>query len=95
MDRKQLVGLLNEDMVRLQEAQLVSDQDQPVRASMVTHVTCSYYLDAVGRPIVLTLIAGGQDRIGETVHIPMPARTIAARITPPVLVDPDNTRLKI
>jgi sarcosine oxidase subunit alpha len=94
--RKQLVGLQSEDMSRLEEgAKIVFDPDQPVLMTVVGHVTSSYHSDAVGRPIALALIAGGQDRMGETVHIPMPDRTIAARITPMVFVDPDNTRLKI
>jgi len=33
--------------------------------------------------------------MGETVHIPMPDRTIAAQITSTVFYDPENTRLKI
>jgi sarcosine oxidase subunit alpha len=33
--------------------------------------------------------------MGETVYIPMPERTIAAKITGMVFVDPENTRLKI
>jgi len=50
---------------------------------------------ATGRPIALALVEGGQDRMGKIVHIPMPGRTIAARIIGMVLVDPGNTRLKI
>ena len=49
----------------------------------------------MGRPIALALVAGGRDRMGEIVHIPMPDRTIAAKITGTVFYDPDNARLKI
>ncbi|MGR3805619.1 sarcosine oxidase subunit alpha [Marinibacterium profundimaris] len=94
--RKQLVGLLTEDRSKLEEgAQIVFDADQPVPMKMVGHVTSAYHSDAVGQPIALALVEGGQGRMGETVHIPMPDRTIAATITSTVFVDPENTRLKI
>ncbi len=94
--RKQLVGLLTEDGSKLEEgAQIVFDPSQPVPMTMVGHVTSSYHSDAAGQPIALALVAGGQDRMGETVHIPMPDRIIAAKITGTVFVDPENSRLKI
>lgn len=62
---------------------------------MVGHVTSSYHSDAVGQPIALALVEGGHERMGETVYIPMLDRTIAAKITGMVFVDPENTRLKI
>ncbi|MBD8892135.1 sarcosine oxidase subunit alpha [Roseibium litorale] len=94
--RKQLVGLLTEDRSRLEEgAQIVFDPNQPIPMTMAGHVTSSYHSDAVGRPIALALVAGGHERMGETVYIPMPDRTIAAQITSTVFVDPENARLKI
>ena len=45
--------------------------------------------------IALALVEGGHDKMGETVHIPMPDRTIAAKITSTIFVDPENARLKI
>ncbi|WP_265517173.1 sarcosine oxidase subunit alpha [Nitratireductor luteus] len=95
-DRKQLVGLLTEDRSKLEEgAQIVFDAKQPIPMRMVGHVTSSYHSDAVGQPIALALVEGGQERTGQTVYIPMPDRTIAAKITGTVFVDPDNARLKI
>lgn len=95
-NRRHLVGLLTEDGSRLEEgAQVVFDPRQPVPMTMVGHVTSSYHSQAAGRPIALALVEGGQDRMGQTVHIPMPDRTIAATITGTVFVDPENTRLKI
>ena len=95
-NRRHLVGLLTEDGSRLEEgAQIVFDPDQPIPMTMVGHVTSSYHSEAVGQPIALALVEGGQDRMGQTVHIPMPDRTIAATITGTVFVDPENTRLKI
>ena len=62
---------------------------------MVGHVTSSYDVGTSGRPIALALVEGGQSRMGEIVHIPMPDRTIAAKITSTIFVDPENARLKI
>ena len=95
-NRRHLVGLLTQDGSKLEEgAQIVFDPKQPVPMTMVGHVTSSYRSDAMGRPIALALVEGGHERMGETVHIPMPDRTIAATITGTVFVDPENTRLKI
>ncbi|WP_118134556.1 sarcosine oxidase subunit alpha [Oceanicella sp. SM1341] len=95
--RRQLVGLLTEDGTTLLEegAQIVLDPAQPVPMKMVGHVTSAYRSEAAGRPIALALVEGGHGRMGETVHIPMPDRTIAATITGCVFHDPENTRLKL
>lgn len=94
--RKQLVGLLTEDKSKLEEgAQIVFDPKQPIPMTMVGHVTSSYDTGTYGQPIALALVEGGHGRMGETVYIPMPDRTIAAKITPTVFVDPENARLKI
>ncbi|AJE49135.1 sarcosine oxidase subunit alpha [Celeribacter indicus] len=95
-NRRQLVGLLTEDGSKLEEgAQIVFDPTQPIPMKMVGHVTSSYDTGTTGRPIALALVEGGHAREGETVHIPMPDRTIAAKITGTVFVDPENSRLKI
>lgn len=95
-NRRHLVGLLTEDNSKLEEgAQIVFDPKQPIPMTMVGHVTSSYDSDAVGRPIALALVEGGHDRMGETVYIPMPDRTIAAKITSTVFYDPEGERLKI
>ena len=93
--RKQLVGLVTVDGSRLEEgAQIVLDPKQPKPMKMVGHVTSSYASAALGHPIALALVEGGRDRIGTTVHIPMPDRTIAARITGPCFYDPDGSRMQ-
>jgi len=95
-NRKQLVGLLTEDKSKLEEgAQIVFDPDQSIPMKMSGHVTSSYDVGTTGRPIALALVEGGQTKIGETVYVPMPDRTIAAKITNTVFYDPENTRLKI
>ena len=95
--RKQLVGLLTEDGVtRLEEgAQIVLDPNQPTPMKMVGHVTSAYHSEAAGRPIALALVEGGHSRMGETVHVPMPDRVIAAKVTGTLFYDPDGDRLKL
>jgi sarcosine oxidase subunit alpha len=95
--RKQLVGLLTDDgATRLEEgAQIVLDPEQKVPMKMVGHVTSSYRSQAAGRPIALALLEGGHDKMGETVHVPMPDGVVAATVTGAVFHDPDGTRLKL
>jgi sarcosine oxidase subunit alpha len=95
--RKQLVGLLTEDpSVVLEEgAQIVADPNQPVPMTMLGHVTSSYWSEALGRSIAMALVAGGKGLEGKTLHIPMPGRTIAAKVTGVTFVDPDGQKLKV
>jgi sarcosine oxidase subunit alpha len=95
--RKQLVGLLTEDnRTKLEEgAQIVLDPTEQIPIRMVGHVTSSYRSGAAGRPIALALVEGGHDRMGETVHIPMPDRLIQAKITSTIFYDPEGARLKL
>jgi sarcosine oxidase subunit alpha len=96
-DRKQLVGLLTKDPHTVLEegAQLVEDPHQPVPVPMIGHVTSSYWSAALGRSIALALVERGRARTGETIHAPMPGRTIAAEVTGTVLYDPTGARMKM
>ncbi|PHP66445.1 sarcosine oxidase subunit alpha [Zhengella mangrovi] len=93
--RKQLVGLTTSDpaMVLEEGAQIVADPNQPVPMTMIGHVTSSYWSENCGRSIALALVAGGRDRMGQTLHVPMPDRTIAVTVTEPVFFDPKGERL--
>jgi len=94
--RKQLVGLLTDDpKVVLEEgAQIVADPAQPKPMTMLGHVTSSYWSEALGRSIAMAVVAGGRDREGETLHIPMPDRTLTAKVVrSTVFLDPDGTRI--
>ena len=95
--RKQLVGLLTDepDVVLEEGAQIVADPDQPKPMTMLGHVTSSYWSETLGRSIALALVAGGHGREGETLHVPMPDRTITAKVTGTVFFDPENTRIKL
>lgn len=93
--RKQLVGLLTDDpAVVLEEgAQIVADPNQPIPMTMIGHVTSSYWSATLGRSIAMALVAGGSERMGETLHVPMPAKTITAKVVKPMFYDPEGSRL--
>jgi sarcosine oxidase, subunit alpha len=91
-DRKQLVGLLAPDVLE-EGAQIVANANSPVPMAMLGHVTSAYWSGALGRPIALGLVAGGRARIGQTLYVPMPDRTIAVRVTDPIFYDSKGKRL--
>ena len=95
--RKHLVGLLTEDPSEVLEdgAQIVFDPNQAIPMKMVGHVTSSYWSEALSRSIAMALIAGGKQRMGETIHIPMPGKTIKAVIGGTVFYDPQGARLNV
>jgi sarcosine oxidase subunit alpha len=95
--RRQLVGLLTDDpKVVLEEgAQIVADPTQAVPMKMIGHVTSAYWSEALGRSIALALVEGGQERMGETLHVPMPGRTLTAKVSPMVFYDPQGERLNV
>jgi sarcosine oxidase, subunit alpha len=93
--RKHLVGLLTDDPSEVLEegAQIVADPRQPIPMTMIGHVTSSYWSATLGRSIALALVQGGQDRSGETLYVPMPGKTISARVSGMVFLDPEGSRL--
>jgi len=85
-DRRQLVGLLTADPATVipEGAQVIEGPHETgPRTPMLGHVTSSYFSPALGRSIAFALIAGGRQKMGETVYVanrhgpPFPA-TIAA-----------------
>jgi sarcosine oxidase subunit alpha len=94
-DRKHLVGLLTENPSEVlpEGGQIVAElKDKPPMA-MIGHVTSSYWSPNVGRSIALALVRNGRNRMGETVFVPLPDRTIPARVTEPKFYDPEGARL--
>lgn len=91
-DRLQLVGLVSSDgrTVLEEGAQLV---ETPGSTRAVGHVTSSYWSDAAGRPVALALVAGGKERHGARLVVPMPGGGIEVEVAPPVAVDPEGVRL--
>ena len=94
--RKQLVGLLTVDPAEVLEegAQIVATgQPGTPPVPMIGHVTSSYMSPNLGRSIAMALLRGGHGMHGHTVHVPMPGRVIAAKVTGPVFFDPEGIRL--
>jgi len=93
--RKQLVGLRTKDpKVVLEEgAQIVDNPNQPIPMKMIGHVTSSYWSENCGRSIALALVAGGRDRMGQTIYVPMPNGVIEAEICGMVFFDDKGERL--
>ncbi|MCO5089858.1 sarcosine oxidase subunit alpha [Bosea sp. (in: a-proteobacteria)] len=94
--RKQLVGLLTDDPKTVLEegAQIVADPNEPKPMTMLGHVTSSYWSEALGRSIAMAVIADGRARDGGTLYVPMPDRTISARVVrSTVFFDPEGSRL--
>lgn len=93
--RKQLVGLKTKDPKTVLEegAQIVEDARQATPMKMIGHVTSSYWSENCGRSIALALVAGGRDRMGETLYVPMADRTIEVEVTGTVFFDETGERL--
>ncbi len=93
--RKQLVGLLTDDpnVVLEEGAQIVLDPSQPVPMKMIGHVTSSYWSATLGRSIAMALVAGGFERMGETLYVPMPGQTLTAKVVKPMFYDAEGSRL--
>jgi sarcosine oxidase subunit alpha len=93
-DRKHLVGLLPEALVP-EGAQVVAEYKRKPPMKMIGHVTSSYDSATLGRPIAMALIAGGRERMGEMVTIPLTleGRVVRAEIVSPVFYDPKGERL--
>jgi len=93
--RKQLVGLKtkNPSIVLEEGAQIVADPNQPVPMKMVGHVTSAYWSANCGHSIALALVEGGRDRIGQTLYVPMPDKTIEVEVTGTIFFDEKGERL--
>ncbi len=94
-DRKQLVGLLTKDpKVVLEEgAQIVAEPNGLIPATMIGHVTSSYWSETLGRSIALAVVHGGRAREGGTIFVPMPDAIHEASVGGVVFFDPDGKRL--
>lgn len=92
--RRQLVGLKTVDpKIKLEEgAQVVDDPNHAIPMPMIGFVTSSYWSENLGHSIAMALIENGHNRMGETVHIPMPDEIIKAEICSPIFYDPEGGR---
>ena len=94
-NRKQLVGLLTADPnVVLEEGAQITLEAAPVPGtSALGHVTSSYWSETLGRSIALAVVHNGRARLGETLHVPMPAASYAVQLVEPVFYDKSGERL--
>ncbi len=93
--RKQLVGLITKDpnVVLEEGAQIVADPNEPKPMTMLGHVTSAYWSENCGRSIAFALVAGGRERMGKTLYVPMPDKTIAVEVTDMVFFDKEGGRI--
>ena len=93
--RKQLVGLKTKDpnTVLDEGAQVVVDPSQPIPMKMIGHVTSSYWSENCDRSIALALVVDGRSRMGETLFVPMPDKSVEVEVTGTVFFDEKGERL--
>jgi sarcosine oxidase, subunit alpha len=93
--RKQLVGLRTKDPKTVLEegAQIVESPNQPIPMTMIGHVTSSYWSANCDRSIAMALVAGGREKMGQTLYVPMPDRTIEVEVCDPVFFDKEGGRI--
>jgi len=94
-DRKHLVGLLTADpKVVLEEgAQITLEASPKTGTPALGHVTSSYWSETLGRSIAMALVASGKERLGTTLHVPMPQGGIAVTVTEPIFFDKEGGRI--
>jgi sarcosine oxidase subunit alpha len=94
-NRKQLVGLRTRDVRTVLEegAQVAATAGQRPPMELIGHVTSSYASSVLGYPIALALVAGGRERIGQTLYVPMPGGDLEVEVTSPVFYDPGGARI--
>jgi sarcosine oxidase subunit alpha len=95
--RKQLVGLLTDDpsLVLEEGAQITEMPNPAIGVRALGHVTSAYDSPALSRSIALALVADGRNRIGQTLYVPMPGRSVSVKVVPPVFYDQDGGRLDV
>ncbi|HEX7390705.1 MAG TPA: sarcosine oxidase subunit alpha family protein, partial [Acidiphilium sp.] len=96
-DRKQLVGVLTEEpgFVLEEGSHLVADPAQKPPMTLLGHVTSSYWSSTLNRSIALAMVRNGRERIGETLHVPLPDRVVRVKLTEPVFYDQEGSRLNV
>jgi sarcosine oxidase subunit alpha len=95
LSAKELVGLRTVDPTEVlpEGAQIVAETKPKPPMDMIGHVTSSYWSAALEHSIALALIKGGQNRLGETIYVPLEDKTVACEIVSPVFYDPEGSRL--
>jgi sarcosine oxidase, subunit alpha len=94
-DRKQLVGLRTKDprIVLEEGAQVAAKAGQKPPMELIGHVTSSYASSALGCSIALGMVAGGRNRLGQTLYVPMPGGDLEVEVTSTVFYDTAGARI--
>jgi sarcosine oxidase subunit alpha len=94
-DRKQLVGLRSKDgrTVLEEGAQIAERAHHRASMPLLGHVTSAYASSVLKTPVALGMVAGGRNRIGQSVFVPMPSGDIEVEVTSPVFYDIEGLRL--
>jgi sarcosine oxidase subunit alpha len=74
-------------------AQIVADPNQSHSDDDDRLGFSSYWSENCGRPIAMALVEGGRNRMGETLYVPMPDRTIEVEVSDTVFIDKEGVRL--
>ena len=93
--RLQLVGLLTADPAHVLDegAQITVHAHAPAGTKSLGHVTSAYGAATVGHSIALAMLADGRSRIGATLHVHGDDGSMPVRVTVPVFLDREGTRL--
>jgi sarcosine oxidase subunit alpha len=93
-DRRQLIGLAVEDGgSALEVGSHVLAAERSGKAATQGWVTSSVFSPTLGRPVAMALVAGGRDRIGETVRVWDMGKERTARLVDQRFYDPQGERL--
>jgi sarcosine oxidase subunit alpha len=95
--RKQLVGLRPEDPKEVlpEGGQIVAEVKSRPPMAMLGHVTSSYWSPTLGRGIALGLVAGGHERLGQQLYVPLASgRAVPVTVADGCVFDPEGERLR-
>ncbi|MAA98611.1 MAG: sarcosine oxidase subunit alpha family protein [Stappia sp.] len=92
--RRVLVGLVSQDGNPIRTG---SHLTLPGEAASLGHVTAMTFSPVVGTHIALALLAGGRERVGDTLEavFPMKDETVRVKVTEPCFHDPEGNLLNV
>ena len=95
--RKQLVGLLPEDptVVLVEGAQIMESDVVGFPNQMLGHVTSSYHSAFLGRSIAMAVVAGGLQRLDQTLHVHAHGKVTPVKVASSVFMDVKGDRQNV
>lgn len=94
--RPHIVGLALEDpdFIPPDGATIIEPGETDEAKKMIGHVTGGGYSPNLGHAIALAQLQDGRERTGDRVTISTVERTVRARVTEPVFIDPAGERMR-